>query len=75
MTGRTGWSLFSKASADQKPSQQKAARCEYCGCRCRCVLRVRCEHFRARCESGMRDAGDHDLPVPEHFSKVLYYQH
>ena len=37
---------------------------------CRCVLRVRCEHFRARCDSGMRDARDHDLPVPEHFSKV-----
>lgn len=28
------------------------------------------DHFRARCDSGMRDAGDHDLPVPEHFSKV-----
>lgn len=36
----------------------------------RCVLRVRCEHFRARCDSGMRDAFDCDLPVPEHFSKV-----
>ena len=39
-------------------------------CTRRCVLRVRCEHFRARCDSGMRDARDHDLPVPEHFSKV-----
>ncbi|CAL5223332.1 g5831 [Coccomyxa viridis] len=44
----------------------------------RCVLRVRCEHFRARSDSGMRDARDHDLPVPEHFSKeamevFLYY--
>jgi hypothetical protein len=34
------------------------------------VLRVRCEHFRARCDSGMRDATDSHLPVPEHFSKV-----
>ena len=41
-----------------------------CAGGCRCVLRVRCEHFRARCDSGMRDACDHDLPVPEHFSKV-----
>ncbi|CAL8462859.1 g2393 [Coccomyxa elongata] len=35
----------------------------------RCVLRVRCEHFRARCDSGMRDATDSHLPVPDHFSK------
>ncbi len=39
-------------------------------CVCRCVLRVRCEHFRARCDSGMRDATDSHLPVPDHFSKV-----
>lgn len=36
----------------------------------RCVLRVRCDHFRARCDSGMRDASDDNLHVPEHFSKV-----
>jgi hypothetical protein len=36
----------------------------------RCVLRVRCDHFRARCDSGMRDACDDVLQVPEHFSKV-----
>ncbi|EIE27207.1 PCMT-domain-containing protein [Coccomyxa subellipsoidea C-169] len=35
----------------------------------RCVLRVRCEHFRARCDSGMRDASDSHLPVPDHFSQ------
>ncbi|KAK9839878.1 hypothetical protein WJX81_008227 [Elliptochloris bilobata] len=35
----------------------------------RCVLRTRCDHFRARCESGMKDAADADLPVPDHFSE------
>ena len=36
----------------------------------RCVLRARCDHFRARCDSGMRDAGDAELRVPEHFSEA-----
>ena len=31
---------------------------------------MRCEHFRARCDSGMRDASDSHLPVPDHFSQV-----
>ncbi|KAL6780621.1 hypothetical protein ACKKBF_B12430 [Auxenochlorella protothecoides x Auxenochlorella symbiontica] len=33
------------------------------------VLRQRCEHFRARCESGMRDAAVETIPVPDHFSR------
>ena len=36
----------------------------------RCVLRARCDHFRARCESGMKDAGDAELPMPDHFSEA-----
>ena len=33
-------------------------------------MRVRCEAFRARCESGMRDAEAAHIPVPEHFSQA-----
>lgn len=36
---------------------------------CSEVLRQRCEHFRARCESGMRDAAVETIPVPDHFSR------
>lgn len=39
-------------------------------CACRGVLRGRCDHFRARCDSGMRDAEDREVHVPEHFSKA-----
>ena len=39
------------------------------GCH-RAVLRSRCDHFRARCDSGMRDALDAEAAVPEHFTKV-----
>lgn len=44
----------------------------------RAVLRVRCDTFRARCDSGMRDAGEARLQVPDHFSlpamrRFLYY--
>lgn len=35
------------------------------------MLRSRCEHFRARCDSGMRDALDTEAAVPEEFTKVL----
>lgn len=37
---------------------------------CSVVMRVRCEAFRARCESGMRDADAAHIPVPEHFSQA-----
>lgn len=33
------------------------------------VMRARCEAFRARCESGMRDADASSIPVPEQFSQ------
>ncbi|KAK9817485.1 hypothetical protein WJX74_003052 [Apatococcus lobatus] len=33
------------------------------------VMRARCEAFRARCESGMRDAEASNIPVPEQFSQ------
>ncbi|KAK9857634.1 hypothetical protein WJX84_009149 [Apatococcus fuscideae] len=33
------------------------------------VMRARCEAFRARCASGMRDAEAAHIPVPEHFSQ------
>ncbi|KAK9807068.1 hypothetical protein WJX72_012529 [[Myrmecia] bisecta] len=35
----------------------------------RSVLRARCDQFRARCESGMRDAFEDKLHVPEHFTR------
>ena len=37
---------------------------------CRHVLNNRSDHCRARHDSGMRDAADSELHVPEHFSKV-----
>ena len=37
---------------------------------CRHVLENRSDHCRARHDSGMRDAEDKELQVPEHFSKV-----
>ena len=43
-------------------------------CACRVVLRGRCDHFRARCDSGMRDAEDREIHVPEHFSKASLEQ-
>eukprot|EP00887_Chlorella_sp_A99_P004160 scaffold23.g4160.t1 len=33
------------------------------------VLRQRCDHFRARCDSGMRDARAQRCSVPDHFSR------
>jgi len=33
------------------------------------LLKVRSQHFRARFESGMRDAEVPEMPVPDHFSK------
>lgn len=33
------------------------------------VLRRRCDHFRARCDSGMRDALASRCEVPDHFSR------
>ena len=41
-------------------------------CARRVVLRGRCDHFRARCDSGMRDAEDREIHVPEHFSKASF---
>jgi protein-L-isoaspartate O-methyltransferase len=35
----------------------------------RVVLRTRCDHFKALCSSGMRDADDTEPQVPEHFGK------
>lgn len=34
------------------------------------LLKRRCEHLRARCDSGMRDAMSSIVSVPEHFSKT-----
>lgn len=31
---------------------------------------MRCEHFRARCNSGMRDAHAPEVVVPEHFTQA-----
>ena len=39
-------------------------------CVCRHVLHNRSDHCRARDDSGMRDAADSELHVPEHFCKV-----
>ena len=36
---------------------------------CRAMLQARCEHFRARCKSGMRDAGAAAIVVPDHFGR------
>lgn len=36
----------------------------------RVVLRARCEHFRALCNSGMRDADATEVHVPEDLSEV-----
>ena len=41
--------------------------------KCRHVLNNRSDHCRARHDSGMRDAADAQLHVPEHFSKVGVY--
>ncbi|KAL4452300.1 hypothetical protein ABPG75_007962 [Micractinium tetrahymenae] len=35
----------------------------------RSVLRQRCDHFRARCESGWADASTERVAVPDHFSQ------
>ena len=37
---------------------------------CRAVVRARCDHVRARCDSGMRDADISKVHVPEHFGQV-----
>jgi hypothetical protein len=39
-------------------------------CTCRHVLNNRSDLCRARHDSGMRDAEDNELHVPEHFAKV-----
>ena len=42
---------------------------------CRHVLNNRSDLCRARHDSGMRDAEDNQLHVPEHFAKVCLHTH